>query len=86
MAQELPTVGESCNPDDGIRELHGCFRTSGREKDSGVWTVRERDTSIVLFQDFSARISMAPADARFLARKLYRLARRIEKRIGRAGE
>lgn len=64
--------------DDGVREIHGASPMAGAAKEP--FTLRETDEKIVVFQGFVERMSFTPASARFFARKLYRLARRIEQR------
>jgi hypothetical protein len=64
--------------DDGFRELHGATPMAG--KSSKPVTIRERDNTIAIYEDFFERLILTPASARFMARKLNRVALRIEKR------
>lgn len=67
--------------DDGIMEGH-CMLVRNERKEGRTILARERlDGSISIDGDCGERY-MTPAQARYLARKLYRLARRIEKRNG----
>lgn len=76
VAPLKPVIAE----DDGIREHHGCS-TSG-----GNCRVREDGASVVMqvavYTSYwsSVETNLTPARARYIARKLYRLARRIERR------
>lgn len=66
--------------DDGIRERHGMLCTREDRKIGSEVIVAERtDGSISLNGSYEER-RMTPEQARYLARKLYRLARRIDKR------
>lgn len=64
--------------DDGIREIHGGTPMAGKAKNP--ITLRERDTAIAVFQDYTERFELSPKSARFLARQLNRLSLRIERR------
>lgn len=64
--------------DDGIREIHGATPMAGTSKDPH--TVREEEGAISVYYGSIERLRLTPASARFFARKLYRLARRIEQR------
>ncbi len=69
--------------DDGVRETHGCGCgkvTVGGIKPSAL-VVWEDDNDIVVKQTAYEHV-LTVAQARYLARKLYRLAARIEKRNG----
>ncbi len=70
--------------DDGIREVHGGTRMAGTSKTDPL-LVFEKDKTILLKRGYH-EISLTPRGARFLARKLYRLALRIEKRSASAIE
>lgn len=58
--------------DDGIRESHGCISACQNR------VVLQEKGSVINIDAFSKDIT--PQQARYLARKLYRLARRIEAR------
>ena len=62
--------------DDGKREVHGVHIKGGRESRPKI--VREGDTRIVI--EGPIDIELGVASARHLAKTLYRLARRLEKR------
>ena len=65
--------------DDGIRERHGveCIE---QEATTSFVLVYEAEQTVRLNACAFTR-KMTPAQARYVARKLYRLARRIEQRI-----
>jgi hypothetical protein len=60
--------------DDGIREAHGLYLGS-----KPIALLSEQGNRVVLVGDFHDRL-LTPRQARYLARKLNHLARRIEKR------
>ena len=64
--------------DDAIRERHGCACMKEQTKRGSV-TVWEGENSVWLDGDYYDR-SLTPWQARYLAAKLYRLARRIRAR------
>lgn len=66
--------------DDGIRERHGMTvrRPSPLDSICGVFLV-EREDHVELMKMDDGRVLTVP-QARYLARKLYHLARRIDKR------
>jgi hypothetical protein len=64
--------------DDGIRERHGMQCVEQEATTSNV-LVYEGEQTIRLNSCAFTR-KMTPAQARYLARKLYRLARRVEQR------
>jgi hypothetical protein len=64
--------------DDGIRERHGMSVVNDLEHRAPVW-LDEQDSRIRLIECRHDRF-MTPDQARYLARQLYRLARRIESR------
>lgn len=64
--------------DDKVRERHGTACSNGTgTRDSFI--VYEGDKSVI-FSEQGGQRHLSPPEARYLARKLYRLARRIEKR------
>lgn len=65
--------------DDGIRERHGMAVTQHGFTSRLFVAVQEYESEVVLIGCSHDR-AMSPAQARYLARKLYRLARRIEQR------
>ena len=65
-----PTTAE----DDGVREAHGVFLG-----DKPIALLSEQGNRVVLIGNYSDKL-LTPRQARYLAGKLYRLARRIEKR------
>ena len=68
--------------DDAIREIHGAHcRRNGAYKDR--ITVTEGDGFVVL-PAHGADMELTPWQARYLASKLYRLARRVERRTEKA--
>lgn len=69
--------------DDGIRERHGMQCRMAGYADVRPVTVREGEASIVLDRCTDER-EMTPYQARYLAAKLYRLARRIRQRTDAA--
>lgn len=66
--------------DDGVRERHGC------QSPTGYCDIREDGSHVVVkaavYSTFwsATEASLTPARARYIARKLYRLARRVEQR------
>jgi hypothetical protein len=61
--------------DDGVREIHGVeFRDDGKRVE-----FFESGRHVLLYRNLYDRY-LTPAQARYLARKLHRLARRIEQR------
>lgn len=64
--------------DDGIRERHGMECVENEATMSNVLVYEAEQTVRLNACTFSRR--MTPDQARYLARKLYRLARRIEQR------
>jgi len=65
--------------DDGIRERHG---VACREREATASNVLGwEEEQAVRLNDCSYTRAMTPVQARYLARKLYRLARRIERRL-----
>lgn len=68
--------------DDGIREHHGMACRKEHEKHSSV-AIWEGEQYIWIDHDSMDDRKLTPTQARYLARKLYRLARRID---GRATE
>lgn len=68
--KSVQTVAE----DDGIREAHGLYVGS-----KPVVMLSEQGNRVVLIGNFHDQL-LAPRQARYLARKLCHLARRIEKR------
>jgi hypothetical protein len=78
---ELKSV-QTIAEDDGVRERHGCDTRNG-----SFCQVREDGDAVLIAIVVSAvqttnslETGMTPRRARYLARKLYRLARRIERR------
>ncbi len=67
---QKPVIAE----DDGVREAHGCY--IGEEP---VVLLGERGNRIVFVKTYGDKL-ITPKQARYLASKLYRLARRIERR------
>lgn len=65
--------------DDGIRERHGVTARKVGFSNAHPLTFWEDGQSIVL-EDTRDDMAMSPAQARYVARKLYRLARRVEQR------
>ena len=65
--------------DDGRREIHGGTMAAGMQ-DTPILVI-ERDDAIWISQNGIVRHKLAAHSARFLARKLNRLALRIEKRL-----
>jgi hypothetical protein len=65
--------------DDGIRERHGmkCTQLTGGSGNIQAW---EDEQSVRVEHSSSGGAALTIWQARYLARKLYRLARRIEKR------
>lgn len=76
VAMRKPVIAE----DDGVRERHGC------NTPSGYCSVREDGSAVLInaatYSSYwsSVEVSLTPSRARYIARKLYRLARRIERR------
>jgi len=64
--------------DDGIRERHGMECTIDTGGESFVIAYEAEQT--VRINSCGSTRKLTPAQARYLARKLYRLARRIEQR------
>ncbi len=72
-----PVIAE----DDGVRERHGC--TISASSNLAVFEDGTRVTVRVnVYSSYWASLDadLTPARARYIARKLYRLARRIERR------
>jgi hypothetical protein len=66
------------------REIHGATPMAG---DAGSpFIVRETDDKIVLQEGYAGRMKLTATGARFLARKLNRLALRIEKRAAASAD
>jgi hypothetical protein len=65
--------------DDAIREVHGC---AARESDNKarLITIAEGEQYIRFPDTLYAGTKMTPYQARYLAAKLYRLARRVRQR------
>lgn len=75
---DLPTDDASRNSDDGVREKHGCALATP------VHLIEREDVlGLVVNSQTGSRydIKITPAQARYIARKLYHLARRIDKRV-----
>lgn len=68
---------------DDIRERHGCMGLCAMT--SGVRlqpiNLRERDDAIAI-RIGDEEVSFTPSQARYLARRLHRLARRVVERVG----
>lgn len=65
--------------DDAVREIHGVKAMRARVDDSERIILREGETGITAIMGTEWSI-LTPWQARYLARKLYHLARRIESR------
>lgn len=61
-----------------VREMGGVWASLG---DKNGWVrLYEQDNGVMILHDDYKKPILSPADARSLARQLYRLARRVEKR------
>jgi len=72
-----PVIAE----DDGVRERHGCTINS----QSNIGAFEDSTKILIRVSEYSSYwtsldASLTPRQARYLARKLYHLARRVEKR------
>ena len=65
--------------DDAVRERHGCACRDTSDDTLSSVTVWENDSAVFLDSNYRVR-AMTPWQARYLASKLYRLARRIRQR------
>lgn len=69
--------------DDSIRETHGmaCRKLTSTDKPTrpSAVVIWESDSSVIMKGCYEER-HLTPWQARYLARKLYRLARRVENR------
>lgn len=65
-------------------EMHGVWANGSNSSDvKGAWVeIREVGSSIQLSTPFNVNPYLTPVQARYLARKLHRLARLIEDREG----
>lgn len=73
-------LGDAMSEDDGVRERHGMLCTREDQSVGAIIIIAERlDGRISIDSDHYER-RMTPTQARYLASKLYRLARRIDKR------
>ena len=66
--------------DDAIREIHGVHVRGWEDAKEKIITIREREHTIILDRFSFSDAAMTPWQARYLASKLYRLARRIRNR------
>lgn len=65
--------------DDGIRERHGCACVDQRDNSRCQITFHEVQEYVVIDSNYAPR-ALTQWQARYLAAKLYRLARRIRQR------
>lgn len=66
--------------DDAVREIHGVHAREVNRHMVKIITIREREDSIILDHIGLSDAEMTSCQARYLASKLYRLARRVRTR------
>jgi hypothetical protein len=80
MATALHSIKPVIAEDDGVRERHGV------ETPTGHCDIREDGNRVLIktaeYTSYwsSVEVGLTPSRARYIARKLYRLARRVERR------